>query len=152
MKYLLRLILSSSMKNNPDPGLDETPIGPKFKSFEEMLEEKLVLDNDEQRTPEPKFASNPKSGSNSPKPFLRRGSGILAQRYGGISTPNLRRSKSQVVKKPNANAGDKQPNMKTSTSCPNVGNQAKITMRTKKTLQLKPMSGSKSKPQISQVR
>ena len=140
------------MKNNPEPDLDETPIVSKFKSFEEMLEEKLVLDhNDKQKSPELEFAANPKSGSNSPKPFLRRGSGFLNQKYGVISTPSLRRSKSQVVKKPNANPSDKQPKLKTSTSYPNVGNQAKITMRTKKTLQLKPMSGSKSKPQTFQA-
>jgi hypothetical protein len=46
---------------------------PKFKSFEELLEEKLQLENEQPKTPdlEFEFAANPRSGSDSPKPFLR---------------------------------------------------------------------------------
>ena len=62
---------SSSMRDHPEPDVDDTPIVPKFKSFEEMLEEKLVLDQDQPKTPDLEFAATPKSGSNSPKPFLR---------------------------------------------------------------------------------
>ena len=64
---------SSSFKNQPEPGLDNTPIVPKFKSFEELLEEKLQIENEQPKTPdlEFEFAANPTSGSDSPKPFLR---------------------------------------------------------------------------------
>ena len=97
---------------------------PKFKSFDELLEEKLQLENEQPKTPdlEFEFAANPKSGSDSPKPFLRRGSGLA--RYGGVGGPkNLATSKSRRYtsnvsrKQNNDNAGDK-----TSTSAPNVGN------------------------------
>ena len=66
-------VYSSSFKNQPEPGLDNTPIVPKFKSFEELLEEKLQLENEQPKTPdlEFEFAANPRSGSDSPKPFLR---------------------------------------------------------------------------------
>ena len=64
-------VSSSSMQDHPEPDVDDTPIVPKFKSFEEMLEEKLVLDRDQPKTPDLEFAATPKSGSNSPKPYLR---------------------------------------------------------------------------------
>ena len=72
IKYVI-LFSSSSFKNQPEPGLDNTPIVPKFKSFDELLEEKLQLENEQPKTPdlEFEFAANPTSGSDSPKPFLR---------------------------------------------------------------------------------
>ena len=65
-------------------------------------------------------------------------------RYGGVGgpknlTPNLRRSKSHVVKKLSDTIDDtdkKQPRLKTSTSCPNVGNQTKKPMVRKSALKL----------------
>ena len=122
---------------------------PKFKSFDELLEEKLQLENEQPKTPglEFEFAANPKSRSDSTKPFLKRGSGLA--RYGGVgapknlATPKLRRSTSNVSRKQNNdNAGDKQTRLiKTSTSAPNAGNiPTKKPMTRKTSLKLKPKS------------
>ena len=80
-------------------------------------------------------------------------------RYGGVggpknlATPNLRRSKSHVVKKlgDSINTDEKQRRLKTSTSCPNVGNQTKKPMARKPTLKLKPKSKSELNQQIYKV-
>ena len=88
--------------------------------------------------------------------FFRRGSGLA--RYGGVGgpknlTPNLRRSKSHVVKKlsDNINTDEKQLRLKTSTSCPNVGNQTKKPVARKSTLKLKPKNNSESNQQMIKV-
>ena len=89
--------------------------------------------------------------------FFRRGSGLA--RYGGVGgpknlTPNLRRSKSHVVKKLSDTIDDtdkKQPRLKTSTSCPNVGNQTKKPMVRKSALKLKPKNNSESNQQMIKV-
>ena len=81
-------------------------------------------------------------------------------RYGGVGgpknlTPNLRRSKSHVVKKLSDTIDDtdkKQPRLKTSTSCPNVGNQTKKPMVRKSALKLKPKNNSESNQQMYKVR
>ena len=78
---------SSSLKlQNEDDPIDK-PIIPSAKTFEQLLEEKLEQDNIERKEPD----------SKDPKPFLRRGSGLV--RYGGVGgpkslTPKLKRSQS----------------------------------------------------------
>ena len=69
--------------DNDDP--QDKPIKPIQKSFEELLEEKLNLDD---QPPELEFAKAPDTAesSNSPKPFLRRGSG-LARYFFCFQTP-----------------------------------------------------------------
>ena len=78
-------------------------------------------------SPELVIAKSP-TGSNDPKPFLRRGSGLA--RYGGVGgppkrfspNPTLRRSESHRGSKTSlSNDNDKQ--LKTSKSCPNVTDQ-----------------------------
>ena len=104
---------------------------PKSKTFEEMLEEQLVLE----KTPE--FAVNKTPVSNSPKPFLRRGSGL--KRYGNFQQTPKRSNSGNGLKRSQSISSSKTSlnKMKTSTSCPNVSNVQKKQPVTHKKTSLK---------------
>ena len=77
-------------QNDDDP--TDKPIIPSAKTFEQLIEEKLV-DSPIHHEAQTQKEFDPKA----PKPFLRRGSGLV--RYGGVGgpkslTPKLKRSQS----------------------------------------------------------
>jgi len=83
---------SSSLKLQNDDDPTDKPIIPSAKTFEQLIEEKLV-DSPIHHEPQTQKEFDPKA----PKPFLRRGSGLV--RYGGVGgpkslTPKLKRSQS----------------------------------------------------------
>jgi hypothetical protein len=120
---------SSSMRmEDKRPSIDEQPIVPSAKTFEQMLEEQLQTTPGVHQDKDLVFIRRQADPSQA-KSFLRRGSGLA--RYGGAlkkSTPqNLRRSKSTGGSKSSLNSSLEpksrlpvREKLKTSMSCPNV--------------------------------
>ncbi len=97
--------------------IDDQPIVPKAKTFEELLEQQLVFEGGDEVREDEDGDENAKGESpafvrrnQEPKPFLRRGSGLA--RYGGVGAPkkltpkSLRRSQSQSGSKTSLNRID----------------------------------------------
>ena len=128
--------------------LEDKPIVHDGKTFQELLEEKLNIE-EVQNSPEFAVAAQSGSGPNedgSAKrlPFLRKGSGLA--KYGGpkrlANTPKrFKRSTSQTK----LGGEENQPRLKSSQSCPNVQDAKKPPVTKKTTLKLNPKPALVSK-------
>ncbi len=65
---------SSLERNREEEQIEDLVIVPSTKTFEQMLEEKLTIEQTQEQTPTEFAKTNEDTGS--PKPFLRRGSGL----------------------------------------------------------------------------